>query len=162
MDGARGVVAVTNRQAFADISGFELFWRLDSDGRRMQGGVLATGAVPAGSRADVEVPFDRSALRPYEEHLLTVTTRLARDAAWAPAGHEVARDQMPIGPAGRPTPRPTLSAGEPVDATWRVDDDTALLVLKQGGSTLTFLTMQMSYHHIAQGELAGEPWMVSF
>ena len=44
----------------------------------------------------------------------------------------------------------------------RVDDDTALLVLKQGGSTLTFLTMQMSYHHIAQGDLAGEPWMVSF
>ena len=44
----------------------------------------------------------------------------------------------------------------------RVDDDTALLVLQQGGSTLTFLTMQMSYHHIAQGELAGEPWMVSF
>ena len=44
----------------------------------------------------------------------------------------------------------------------RVDDDTALLVLEQGGSTLTFLTMQMSYHHIAQGELAGEPWMVSF
>jgi len=44
----------------------------------------------------------------------------------------------------------------------RVDDDTALLVLKQGGTTLTFLTMQMSYHHIAQGELAGEPWMVSF
>ena len=44
----------------------------------------------------------------------------------------------------------------------RVDDDTALLVMEQGGSTLTFLTMQMSYHHIAQGELAGEPWMVSF
>ena len=44
----------------------------------------------------------------------------------------------------------------------RVDDDTVLLVLKQGGTTLTFLTMQMSYHHIAQGELAGEPWMVSF
>lgn len=44
----------------------------------------------------------------------------------------------------------------------RVDDETALLVLEQGGTTLTFLTMQMSYHHIAQGELAGEPWMVSF
>ena len=44
----------------------------------------------------------------------------------------------------------------------RVRDDTALLVLQRGDATLAFLTMQMSYHHIAQGELAGEPWMVSF
>lgn len=44
----------------------------------------------------------------------------------------------------------------------RVNDDTALLVLRRAGMTLTLLTNQMSYHHIAQGELAGEPWMVSF
>ena len=44
----------------------------------------------------------------------------------------------------------------------RVADDTGLLVLRRGETTLTLVTMQMSYHHIAQGELAGEPWMVSF
>ena len=44
----------------------------------------------------------------------------------------------------------------------RIKDDTALLLLQRGGTTLTLLTMQMSYHHIAQGELEGEPWMVSF
>ena len=44
----------------------------------------------------------------------------------------------------------------------RVNDDTAVLVLRRGDATLTLLTMQMSYHHIAQGDVAGEPWMVSF
>ena len=44
----------------------------------------------------------------------------------------------------------------------RVNDDTAVLVLRRGDTTLTLLTMQMSYHHIAQGDVAGEPWMVSF
>ncbi|MEM7414874.1 MAG: hypothetical protein AAF389_05205 [Gemmatimonadota bacterium] len=44
----------------------------------------------------------------------------------------------------------------------RVDDDTAILRLRRGDTTLTLITNQMSYHHIAQGELAGEPWMVSF
>ena len=44
----------------------------------------------------------------------------------------------------------------------RVTDDTALLVLQRQGTALALLTMQMSYHHIAQGELEGEPWMVSF
>ena len=44
----------------------------------------------------------------------------------------------------------------------RINDDTAVLVLRQGETTLALLTMQMSYHHIAQGDMAGEPWMVSF
>ena len=44
----------------------------------------------------------------------------------------------------------------------RVRDDTGLLMLQRGDMTLALVTMQMSYHHIAQGEMAGEPWMVSF
>ena len=51
---------------------------------------------------------------------------------------------------------------EDVRSSGRVNDDTALLVLRRGGTSLALLTMQMSYHHIAQGDLAGEPWMVSF
>ena len=43
-----------------------------------------------------------------------------------------------------------------------VQDDTPLLVFKAGGKTLTLVSRQMSYHHVAQGEIAGEPWMVTF
>ncbi len=44
----------------------------------------------------------------------------------------------------------------------KVADETPLLVLTRGGKRLALLTTQMSYHHVAQGELAGEPWMVAF
>ncbi len=44
----------------------------------------------------------------------------------------------------------------------KVDEATPLLVLARGGARLALLTSQMSYHHIAQGELEGEPWMVAF
>jgi len=44
----------------------------------------------------------------------------------------------------------------------RVAEDSPLMVLERGGVHLAVSTMQMSYHHVAQGELAGEPWMVSF
>ncbi|NNF29597.1 MAG: hypothetical protein HKN73_20405 [Gemmatimonadetes bacterium] len=44
----------------------------------------------------------------------------------------------------------------------RLTDDAALLVVTRGNEALALLTMQMSYHHIAQGDLEGEPWMVSF
>lgn len=43
-----------------------------------------------------------------------------------------------------------------------VEDDTPLLVFDAGGETLALVTAQMSYHHVAQGEMAGEPWMVTF
>ena len=44
----------------------------------------------------------------------------------------------------------------------KVGEETAVLLLARGDTRLALLTEQMSYHHIAQGELEGEPWMVSF
>lgn len=43
-----------------------------------------------------------------------------------------------------------------------VDDDTPILVLEREGQRLALITREMMFHHVAQGEMAGEPWMVSF
>ncbi len=51
--------------------------------------------------------------------------------------------------------RDAMSAG-------KLQDDTRLLVLDHPAGVLAFLTDQMTYHHVAQGEINGEPWMVSF
>ena len=67
--------------------------------------------------------------------------------------------EAPMFDAFYPTEYESLAS---VRRSGRVNDDTALLVLQRDGATLTLLTMQMSYHHIAQGEMEGEPWMVSF
>jgi hypothetical protein len=47
-------------------------------------------------------------------------------------------------------------------ATCDVHRNAPVLVLERDGGTLVLLTHQMSYHHVAQGEMAGRPWMVSF
>lgn len=44
----------------------------------------------------------------------------------------------------------------------RVQAYTPVLVLEVGGKTLVLVTSQMSYHHVAQGEVNDEPWMVTF
>ena len=44
----------------------------------------------------------------------------------------------------------------------RVEAETPVLVLERGDRHLALLTLQMAYHHVAQGKLAGEPWMVTF
>ena len=51
--------------------------------------------------------------------------------------------------------RPAMSAG-------KLQDDTRLLVMDHPAGLLAFLTDQMTYHHVAQGEIDDEPWMVSF
>ena len=51
--------------------------------------------------------------------------------------------------------RAALRAGD-------VSDDTPVLMFEAGGSTLVLVSSQMSYHHVAQGDMNGEPWMVTF
>jgi hypothetical protein len=37
-----------------------------------------------------------------------------------------------------------------------------ILVVEKNGNRLAFLVSQIAYHHVAEGELAGEPYLVSF
>ena len=44
----------------------------------------------------------------------------------------------------------------------RVQNDTRLLVSQHPAGRVALLTDQLTYHHVAQGSIDGEPWMVSF
>lgn len=58
-----------------------------------------------------------------------------------------------------------VSTTEPLRDALRnrvVAEDTPLLVIERPGGSVAVITYQMAYHHVAQGELAGEPWMVAF
>ena len=43
-----------------------------------------------------------------------------------------------------------------------VRKNTAVLVMEHKAGRLTLLTQQMISHHIAEGEMSGQPWMVVF
>ncbi len=43
-----------------------------------------------------------------------------------------------------------------------LNQDTPLLVMDHPAGQMAFLPEQMGYHHIAQGDIKGKPWMVSF
>jgi hypothetical protein len=44
----------------------------------------------------------------------------------------------------------------------KVAADTSLLLLERGGEALAVRTHQMIYHHVAQGELKGTPFLATF
>ncbi|MFV1988338.1 MAG: hypothetical protein ACC682_13740 [Gemmatimonadota bacterium] len=43
-----------------------------------------------------------------------------------------------------------------------VQSDTWLMIMEHDAGRLAMVMDQMAYHHVAQGDLNGEPWMVSF
>ena len=43
-----------------------------------------------------------------------------------------------------------------------IEKSTWLLIVEHPAGRLALVTDQLSYHHVAQGSIRGEPWMVSF
>lgn len=51
--------------------------------------------------------------------------------------------------------------GEALDRSGLAPDH-FLLVFERGGRKMALDARQMTYHHVAQGELSGEPYVVTF
>ena len=57
--------------------------------------------------------------------------------------------------------RPPAESGDLLrDA--RLGEDEELIVFERRGLTRALVVREMAYHHLAQGELDGEPYLVSF
>ena len=57
--------------------------------------------------------------------------------------------------------RPPPDAGAPL-AALELPAETEILVFERGGAKRGLLVRHMAYHHVAQGELAGHPYLVTF
>lgn len=83
-------VKIVNKNLFVNTGDYDCVARLEREGRMLEERPLATHVEPGGSE-EFPLPF---ALRSEAgEYAVTVSFRLKRDTAWAPAGHEVAFGQ---------------------------------------------------------------------
>lgn len=57
--------------------------------------------------------------------------------------------------------RPTTRHETPL-ADADLDDETELLLFERGGERRAVLVAEAFYHHVVQGELAGEPYLVTY
>ena len=133
-------VRVRNRQWFTDLAGLQGEWELLVDGEVRQQGVLRRAVVPPQGWVELEVPFDRALAAAGADAHLTIRWRTRHDAWFAPAGHEVAWDQLALpGPRRRPAGRPTGAA------MWEPDGDDLVALAgdveaRVVGGTLSALT----------------------
>lgn len=57
--------------------------------------------------------------------------------------------------------RPTAGQERPL-AAFGLDGKAELLAFERGGARRVLLVKEMAYHHVCQGELMGEPYLVTF
>ena len=110
-----GTVTVTNLRDFADTADLSFSWLIEEEGHEIARGDLDVPVVAAGESVAVPAPAQPDT---HGDTWLTVSATLAKDTAWAPAGHEVAWGQVRLGAATSATSSPTAAA--PVAAA-RID-----------------------------------------
>jgi beta-galactosidase len=110
LDLARGRLELESRRDFLDLSDLRARFVVTVDGRAVQRGRVPLPRVAPGARVALRLPLRRPRLAPGEEAHLTLHFETARACAWAPAGFEVACEQLAL-PARAPRPPALRPAG---------------------------------------------------
>jgi len=91
-----GLVEITNRYRFSNLSDLDISWMLSADDQVIQRGSLPRLEIGPGESARVSVPFRRPELAPATEYWLTLSFTLSEGTLWADKGHEVAFAQFAV------------------------------------------------------------------
>ncbi|MFG2647099.1 glycoside hydrolase family 2 TIM barrel-domain containing protein [Streptomyces sp. NPDC048436] len=156
-DLATGSVKVGNKHLFRGLDAYELRWSVTRDGEEIQHGTLPAPKVAPGATGNVRIPYKKPGdLKPGAEYWLDVTFALRAKTRWAPAGHTVAAEQLPLdwhAPAAAdpaPSTLPALELSE-TDAEVKVTGRDVEVVLSKATGTLS------SYRIKGKPLLAGGP-----
>ncbi|MEU8872100.1 glycoside hydrolase family 2 TIM barrel-domain containing protein [Streptomyces javensis] len=95
--GSGGTVKVRNKHHFGGLDAYTLRWSVTQDGETVQHGTLPAPAVAPGREGVVRIPYRKPS--PSEsggEYFLNLSFLLRERTRWAPAGHEVAAEQLAL------------------------------------------------------------------
>ena len=115
-----GRVVVRNRHDFSSLAGIEMRWTIQVDGEPVLAGTAPLPDVPAGASAEVDLAFpwtpEAKAAAAAGESFLFVELLLSSPRAWAPAGHRIAWEQLPLPAASSRRASRALAIAPSVDA----------------------------------------------
>jgi beta-galactosidase len=115
-----GRIVLHNRHDFSTLAGIGMRWTIQVDGEPVLTGTRPLPDVPAGGSAEVDLAFPwtaeaKGAVAAGESFLL-IEFLLSSPRAWAPAGHRVAWEQLPLPAAGPQRVLRTHAVTSPVEA----------------------------------------------
>ncbi len=125
-------LTLTNKNAFADLSEFDLDYVVLRDGQFVERGTVTLPSIAAGSTSTVTLPYTTETTDG-AEYLVNVRLTLKEDALWAKAGYAVAEEQLAI------TDRPDLGTHTADGGSIAVSGNTVSGTTKDGKAfSMTF------------------------
>lgn len=94
--GEGSALEIHNRRHFTSLADLDASWCLEVDGLARAQGALPRLVTAPGARQIVPLDLPALALEDGQEAFLLVRFALAKACAWAPAGHEIAWDQLAL------------------------------------------------------------------
>jgi beta-galactosidase len=113
VDAARGILEVTNEHTFVDLSWLQPRWVVQVDGEDVASSDLEPMRIAPAETSVVTIPVPALALTAGQRAYLTLSFRTGADLPWAPAGHEVAWEQVEIASEPGVTRAPGPTAAQP-------------------------------------------------
>jgi len=133
---ASGRLRVTNKRDFTSLSDLAGDWTLEVDGEAVARGDLPALSTPPGETEVVTLGLPKNQGPSGAKAFLTVSFKLASAAPWAPAGHEVAWEQLGAPVETRPTPPRRGSVDRQVK--YEIFERGDLVEVSGGGFSATF------------------------
>jgi beta-galactosidase len=139
-------VEIENRHHHLNLSEFDARWAVTADGVPVQHGTLDPIHLEPGGLSTVPLPVQR--IRdavPGADYWLRLSFHLRNDGSWAPAGHEIAWEQMPLDvrtpavPAIRARDLPSITVHETIGGA-AISGDHFSAVFDKAAGTLRSLT----------------------
>ena len=96
IDLLQGKVEIHNKHDFSTLESLVATWEVTIDGDVQQRGTLPILKTPPGESSTVTIPYTPSVLFPGAETFLNMSFSVKETFLWAPAGHEVAWEQLKL------------------------------------------------------------------
>lgn len=162
VDVNQGLIRVSNRNLFTDADDVEMSWQLVENGKAVKEGRLSDLQIAPGSKRLFDLGFANDWIRTGAAYFLNISFVLKEETPWAPAGFEVAKEQLPLDfspsalPAVSGSGSAALKVAEDGDVTILTDrfsvvfsrEEGALTSLKHLGSELLRSAMKPCFWRV--------------
>jgi len=97
MTPGKTTIRITNRNFHINLNALEAHWYVLCDGETIQQGTLPSIDLKPGAEREIAVPVSSiSSPRAGADYWLRISLQTKSKSAWAPAGHEIAWEQLPL------------------------------------------------------------------
>lgn len=132
VDMKNGMVNISNKESFTDLSEYECRWELQKEGEVIESGTMTLDVKPL-SDDNFKIPYSLNKIDETAQYFLNLRLFTKMDKPWAAKGHEVAYQQLPV------TPLPDKKI-TPIDtkAKLKTTQTPSQIVVKAGNTTYGF------------------------